>query len=52
MVDYASGKSDRIEVAARRAVMTGIAQMTDKVNEHNAKELGTDYWEVEAFRSP
>ena len=21
--------------------------MTDKVNEHNAKELGTDYWEVE-----
>ena len=27
--------------------MTGIAQMTDKVNEHNAKELGTDYWEVE-----
>lgn len=47
VVDYASGKSDRIEVAARRAVMTGIAQMTDKVNEHNAKELGTDYWEVE-----
>ena len=24
-VDYASGKSDRIEVAARRAVMTGVA---------------------------
>lgn len=47
VVDYASGKSDRIEVAARRAVMTGVAQMTDKVNEHNAKELGTDYWEVE-----
>ena len=46
-VDYASGKSDRIEVAARRAVMTGIAQMTDKVNEKNAKELGTDYWEVD-----
>ncbi len=47
VVDYASGKSDRIEVAARRAVMTGVAQMTDKVNDHNAKELGTDYWEVE-----
>lgn len=46
-VDYASGKSDRIEVAARRAVMTGVAQMTDKVNEHNAEELGTDYWEVD-----
>lgn len=47
MVNYASGKSDRIEVAARRAVMTGVAQMTDKVNGHNAKELGTDYWEVD-----
>lgn len=47
VVDYASGKSDRIEVAVRRAVMTGVAQMTDKVNEHNAKELGTDYWEVD-----
>lgn len=46
-VDYASGKSDRIEVAARRAVMTGMAQMTDKVNEHNAEELDTDYWEVD-----
>ena len=47
MVDYASGKSDRIEVAARRAVMTGVAQMTDKVNEKNAEELGTDHWEVD-----
>lgn len=47
VVDYASGKSDRIEVAARRAVMTGVAQMTDKVNEKNAKELGTDYWEID-----
>lgn len=46
-VDYASGKSDRIEVAARRAVMTGVAQMVDKVNETNARELGTDYWEVD-----
>lgn len=46
-VDYASGKSDRIEVAARRAVMTGVAQMTDKVNEKNAEELQTDYWEVD-----
>ncbi len=46
-VDYASGKSDRIEVAARRAVMTGVAQMTDKVNEKNAEVLGTDYWEVD-----
>lgn len=47
VVEYASAKSDRIEVAARRAVMTGVAQMTDKVNEKNAEELGTDYWEVD-----
>ncbi|MGN0406166.1 MAG: phage minor capsid protein [Bariatricus sp.] len=47
IVDYASGRSDRIEVAARRAVMTGVAQMVDKVNEKNAEELGTDYWEVD-----
>lgn len=47
MVDYASGRIDRIEVAARRAVMTGVAQLTDKVNEKNAEELQTDYWEVD-----
>lgn len=46
-VDYVSGKSDRIEVAARRAVMTGVAQMTDKVNEKNMEELQTDYCEVD-----
>jgi hypothetical protein len=47
MVDYASGRSDRVEVAARRAIMTGVGQLTDKVNEKNAEELQTDYWEVE-----
>lgn len=47
VVDYASGRSDRIEVAARRAIMTGVAQMTDKVSEKNAEELGTDHWEVD-----
>lgn len=47
VVEYASGRSDRIEVAARRALMTGVAQMTDKVNEKNAEELGTEYYEVD-----
>ncbi len=46
-VDYASGKSDRIEVAARRAVMTGVAQMTKQVSDKNAEQLGTDHWEVD-----
>ena len=47
VVEYASGRSDRIEVAARRALMTGVAQMTDKVNEKNAEALGTQYYEVD-----
>ncbi len=32
-VDYATGRSDRVEVAARRAVITGVAQLTD--SRHN-----------------
>lgn len=46
-VDYSSGKSDRIEVAARRAVMTGVAQMTKQVSNKNAEELETDHWEID-----
>lgn len=45
-VDYASGWSNRIDVAARRAVMTGVSQVTAKVNEDNAKALGTEHFEV------
>lgn len=45
-VDYASGRSNRIDVAARRAVMTGLSQLTSKVNESNADELGTDTFET------
>ena len=45
-VDYASGWSNRVDVAARRSVMTGIAQLTGKINEQNAEELGTDTFEV------
>ena len=45
-VDYATGWSNRVEVAARRAVMTGVTQITGKINEQNAEELETDYFEV------
>lgn len=45
-VDYATGHSNRVEVAARRAVMTGLTQLTDKVTEDNARELETDMWEI------
>ena len=45
-VDYASGHSNRVEVAVRRAVMTGLGQLTDKVNNDNAEALGTDTFEI------
>ena len=45
-VDYATGWSNRVDVAARRAIVTGLSQLTAKVNEQNAKELGTEYFEV------
>lgn len=46
-IDYASGRANRIDVAARRAVMTGVSQLSGKISEMNAKKLGTDYFEVE-----
>lgn len=45
-VDYASGISNRVEVAARRAVMTGFNQTVGKITEENAEKLGTEYFEV------
>lgn len=47
-VDYASGHRNRADVAARRAILTGLSQMTGKVSEHNAEELETDIVEVTA----
>jgi hypothetical protein len=45
-VDYSTGWTNRVEVAARRALMTGITQVTSKINDTNAETLGTDYFEV------
>lgn len=45
-VDYATGHKNRVDVAARRAVMTGLGQLTDKVNNDNAEALGTDTFEI------
>lgn len=45
-VDYASGRADRVDVAARRAVMTGITQLTGHISDMNAEKLGTEYFEV------
>lgn len=46
VVDYASGHTNRADVAARRAVMTGVNQITAQVSEHNAEKLDTEYFEV------
>lgn len=46
-VDYASGRSNRVPVAARMSILTGVSQITGKINEHNAKLLGTEYFEVD-----
>ncbi len=43
---YDTGHSNRVEVAARRAVMTGFRQVQGKINEQVARDLGTDYFEV------
>lgn len=47
-VDYDSGIRNHADVAARRAILTGVSQMTGKIAEHNAAELGTDVVEVDA----
>lgn len=47
-VYYASGRSDRIEVAVRRALMTSVSQITQRISEQNAAEFGADGWEISA----
>lgn len=48
VVDYESGHSDSIDVAARRAVMTGVNQICAKYTEQSAEYLDTPYFEVSA----
>ena len=45
-IDYVSGRSNRIDVAARRAIMTGMSQITGKITDYNAEKLGADHFEV------
>lgn len=46
-IDYSSGRANRVDVAARRAVMTAVSQITGKISEYNAQKIGTEYFEVE-----
>lgn len=45
-IDYASGRANRIDVAARRAVLTGVANLTHKITEYHMEQLGCEYVEV------
>lgn len=48
MVDYSTGWHNRVDVAARRAVMTGVSQLSAQYAEKSAEMLETDYREVTA----
>ena len=48
VVDYESGHRDHIDVAARRAVMTGVSQLCARYTEQSAEYLGTPHFEVSA----
>lgn len=48
MLDYESGRSDQVDVAARRAVMTGVNQINQKYAEQSTEYLETDLVETSA----
>ncbi len=43
---YDTGHSNRVDVAVRRAIMTGVNQITQQISRRNAAQLGTAYYEV------
>ena len=45
-IEYDSGHRDRVNVAARRAVLTGFRQVQGQINEQAAADLNTDQYEV------
>lgn len=47
-VDYESGVANRVDVAVRRAVLTGANQMTQELTLEGMKESGCEYVEVTA----
>lgn len=47
-IDYESGRSDRVEVAVRRALLTSVGHITHRISEENGKEFGADGWEMSA----
>lgn len=45
-IEYDSGRSYRVDTAARMCISTGFNQLQAKINEQVAKDLKTDYFEV------
>lgn len=48
VIDYESGKEDKVDVAIRRAVLTGVAQTTAKMSLQRATDMGCDLVQVSA----
>lgn len=48
MVTYPSGHTDSIEVAARRAILTGVNQTAGKLQVARADEMGVEFFETTA----
>lgn len=46
-IDYGTGKSDRVDVAARRAILTGLNQLSGQMAIEDARRLGTNLFEVD-----
>ena len=46
-VPYASGYSNKIDVAVRRALLTGMGQLTGHISDMNGQKLGTNKFEVD-----
>lgn len=49
-IDYPTGWHNRVEVAARRAVMSGVGRLCERYSEALAEDIGTEYVEVSAHR--
>ena len=45
-IDFPSGWHNRIDVAARRAILTGVSQLSGQITAMNAERLGVDRYEV------
>jgi hypothetical protein len=48
VIYFESGHRDKVDVAARRAVLTGVSQTTGQLTEKRADEMGTDLVQTSA----